>query len=155
METFNELFAVAWMLFGILLTPLFFIGFDLWAGVRKAKLRKEKITSEGWQRTVDKISRYYNMLLALIVVDCLQISGIWYLDNFYDYSMPIFPFITMLGALGVATIEIKSILEQADEKSKKQVGDISILVAEIMKHKMEPSEIASIIIEYINKEIKN
>lgn len=154
MDTFNELFVVAWMLFGILLTPLFFIGFDLWAGVRKAKLRKEKITSEGWQRTVDKISRYYNMLLALIVVDGLQISGIWYLDNFYDYNMPIFPFITMLGALGVATIEIKSIFEQADEKSKKQVGDITILVTEIMKHKMEPSEIASIIIEYINKEIK-
>lgn len=150
MEKFNELFVVAWMLFGILLTPLFFIGFDLWAGIRKAKLRKEKITSEGWKRTIDKISRYYNMLLALIIVDCMQMSGIWYLDNFYDYQMPVFPFITMLGAMGVAAIEVKSILEQADEKSKKQIGDVTTLVTEIMKHKMYPSEMASIISEYIN-----
>lgn len=150
MEKFNELFVVAWMLFGILLTPLFFIGFDLWAGIRKAKLRKEKITSEGWKRTIDKISRYYNMLLALIIVDCMQMSGIWYLDNFYDYQMPVFPFITMLGAMGVAAIEVKIILEQADEKSKKQIGDVTTLVTEIMKHKMYPSEMASIISEYIN-----
>lgn len=154
MEEFDELFVVAWMLFGILLTPLFFIGFDFWAGVRKAKQRKEKITSEGWKRTVDKISRYYNMLLALTVVDCMQISGIWYLDNYYNYQIPIFPFITMLGAMVVAIIEVKSILEQAEEKSKKQVSDIAIWITEIMRQKMAPTEIAAIIIEYINKEKK-
>lgn len=48
MKGLNELFVVAWMLFGILMTPLFFIGFDFWAGIRKAKQRGEKITSEGW-----------------------------------------------------------------------------------------------------------
>lgn len=154
MEEFDELFVVAWMLFGILLTPLFFIGFDFWAGVRKAKQRKEKITSEGWKRTVDKVSRYYNMLLALTVVDCMQISGIWYLDNYYNYQIPIFPFITMLGAMVVAIIEVKSILEQAEEKSKKQVSDIAIWITEIMRQKMAPTEIAAIIIEYINKEKK-
>ncbi len=154
MEEFDELFVVAWMLFGILLTPLFFIGFDFWAGVRKAKQRKERITSEGWKRTVDKISRYYNMLLALTVVDCMQISGIWYLDNYYNYQIPIFPFITMLGAMVVAIIEVKSILEQAEEKSKKQVSDIAIWITEIMRQKMAPTEIAAIIIEYINKEKK-
>jgi hypothetical protein len=31
MKGFEELFIVAWMLFGILLTPLFFIGFDYWS----------------------------------------------------------------------------------------------------------------------------
>lgn len=154
MKVFDELFVVAWMLFGILLTPLFFIGFDFWAEMRKAKQRKEKITSEGWKRTVDKVSRYYNMLLALTVIDCMQISGIWYLDSFYSYRIPIFPFITMLGALCVATIEVKSILERAEEKSKKQVSDVAILIAEIMKHKTDPREIATIIIEYINKERK-
>ena len=154
MEEFDELFVVAWMLFGILLTPLFFIGFDFWAGVRKAKQRKERITSEGWKRTVDKISRYYNMLLALTVVDCMQISGIWYLDNYYNYQIPIFPFITMLGAMVVAIIEVKSILEQAEEKAKKQVSDIAIWITEIMRQKMAPTEIAAIIIEYINKEKK-
>ena len=59
MKGIDELFIVAWMLFGILLTPLFFIAFDLWAGIRKAKQRSEKISSDGWKRTVNKVARYY------------------------------------------------------------------------------------------------
>lgn len=39
MKGIDELFVVAWMLFGILLTPLFFIAFDFWAGIRKARQR--------------------------------------------------------------------------------------------------------------------
>jgi len=90
MKGLDELFIVAWMLFGILLTPLFFIAFDLWAGIRKAKQRCEKISSDGWKRTVNKVARYYNALLALVVVDCMQMAGVWYLDNYYDYHIPIF-----------------------------------------------------------------
>ena len=78
MKGIDELFIVAWMLFGILLTPLFFIAFDLWAGIRKAKQRSEKISSDGWKRTVNKVARYYNALLALVVVDCMQMAGVWY-----------------------------------------------------------------------------
>ncbi|MFR3549512.1 hypothetical protein [Bacteroides sp.] len=150
MKGLDELFVVAWMLFGILLTPLFFIGFDFWAGIRKAKQRKERITSEGWQRTVNKIARYYNMLLALVVVDCMQISGVWYLDNYYDYHIPIFPFITILGAMVVAAIEVRSIFEKAEDKAKKQISDVAILAAEIAKHKANPVEIAQALAEYMN-----
>lgn len=150
MKSSYELFVVAWMLFGILLTPLFFISFDFWAGVRKAKQRNERMTSNGWRRTVDKIARYYNMLLALVVVDCMQISGVWYLDHFYDYHIPIFPFITMLGAMAVAIIEVKSILEKAEDKVKKQVADIAELAGEIVKQKTSPAEMAAIIIKYMN-----
>ena len=41
----------------ILILPLLFIAFDFWAGIRKAKQRGETITSNGWQRTVQKIAR--------------------------------------------------------------------------------------------------
>ncbi|MDD3038250.1 hypothetical protein [Bacteroides sp.] len=150
MKGLDELFVVAWMLFGILLTPLFFIGFDFWAGIRKAKQRGEKITSEGWQRTVNKIARYYNMLLALVVVDCMQISGVWYLDNYYDYHIPIFPFITILGAMVVAAIEVRSIFEKAEDKAKKQISDVAVLAAEIAKHRTSPTEIAQAIAEYMS-----
>ena len=116
MKGLDELFVVAWMLFGILMTPLFFIAFDLWAGIRKAKQRNEKISSDGWKRTVNKVARYYNALLALVVVDGMQMAGVWYLDNYYGYHIPVFPFITLLGAFGVAAIEVKSIYEKAEEK---------------------------------------
>jgi hypothetical protein len=150
MKNINELFIVLWMLFGILLTPLFFIAFDYWAGIRKAKQRGEKITSDGWKRTVEKIAKYYNMLLALVVIDMMQIAGVWYLDNYYFYHMPIFPVITMIGALFVAIIEVKSIFEKAEDKVKKDVIDVSSLVQEIAKHATNPSEIAKMVVDYMN-----
>lgn len=91
MKGLDELFVVAWMLFGILMTPLFFIAFDLWAGIRKAKQRNEKISSDGWKRTVNKVARYYNALLALVVVDGMQIAGVWYLDKLLRVPYTGFP----------------------------------------------------------------
>ncbi|MFQ8804431.1 MAG: hypothetical protein ACLR8Y_04040 [Alistipes indistinctus] len=38
---------------------------DLWSGVRKARRRHELRMSNGYKRTVDKIARYYNMLLVV------------------------------------------------------------------------------------------
>ena len=106
MKGIEELGVIALMLFGILLTPLLFILFDLWSGIRKARQRKEKITSYGWRRTTQKISQYYNALLALVVIDCMQMAGIWYLTNYYESRIPLFPLITLLGALCIAFIEV-------------------------------------------------
>lgn len=150
MKGLDELFVVAWMLFGILMTPLFFIAFDLWAGIRKAKQRNEKISSDGWKRTVNKVARYYNALLALVVVDGMQIAGVWYLDNYYEYHIPVFPFITLLGAFGVAAIEVKSIYEKAEEKERREMKQVATLAAEIAKHKADPTEIAKAVVEYMN-----
>lgn len=150
MKGIDELFVVAWMLFGILLTPLFFIAFDFWAGIRKARQRGEKISSDGWKRTIDKIARYYNALLALVVVDCMQMAGVWYLDSYYGYHIPIFPFITLLGAFGVAAIEVKSIYEKAEEKERREMKQVAALAAEIAKHKTNPEDIARAIVDYMN-----
>ena len=150
MKGLDELFVVAWMLFGILMTPLFFIAFDLWAGIRKAKQRNEKISSDGWKRTVNKVARYYNALLALVVVDGMQIAGVWYLDNYYGYHIPVFPFITLLGAFGVAAIEVKSIYEKAEEKERREMKQVAALAAEIAKHKADATEIAKAVVEYMN-----
>jgi hypothetical protein len=151
MKEVGQLFVIAWMLFGILLTPLLFIAADFWAGIRKAKLRGEKIRSDGWQRTVAKIARYYNALLALVVVDAMHIAGAWYLNNYYEYSIPLFPIITLLGALGVAAIEIKSIFEPADEKAQVEMRQVMELAAEIVKRKANPAEVAKALLEYVDE----
>lgn len=150
MKGIEDLFIVVWILFGILLTPLFFIGFDYWSGIRKAHQRKEPIRSDKMKRTVDKISRYYNALLALVVVDVMQMAGVWYFDNYYNWQLPIFPLVTLLGAFGVAFIEVKSIYEPADEKEHKEYKDVAALAIEIAKHKTSPSDIAQAVIEYLN-----
>ena len=71
---------------------------DLWAGVRKAKARGEFTSSTGFRKTVDKFCRYYNMLLAITVIDLLQMVILGLLNHVYGYRIPVVPIFTAGGA---------------------------------------------------------
>ena len=154
-EIADKLFFVTLILFFILLTPLIFIGFDFWAGNRKARQRGEPIISDKWQRTVQKVAKYYNALLALVVVDAMQMASIWYLQQFYGWRVPIFPLVTLLGAMGVAAIEIKSIFESAEEKEKREIKKVAKLVGRIVARKGDPDEVANALTDYFTDKTKN
>ena len=124
---------------------------DLWSGTRKAKQRGEVRSSYMYKKTIDKIARYYNALIALTVIDAMQMGGVWYLDGYYSWSIPIFPVVTLLGALGISLVELKSIYEKADEKVKGDYKEVALLASEIAKHKADPTEIAAAVVEYMNK----
>ena len=154
MKGLEELFVIGWMLFGIYIEVFIMILADLWSGVRKAKVRGEVRSSYMYKKTIDKIARYYNAMIALTVIDCMQMGGVWYLDGYYSWSVPIFPIVTLLGALGISLVELKSIYEKADEKVKGDYQDVAQLVAEIAKHKADPSEVAAAVVEYMNNKDK-
>lgn len=154
MKGLNELFVVGWMLFGIYIEVFIMILADLWSGVRKAKVRGEIRSSYMYKKTIDKIARYYNAMIALTVIDAMQMGGVWYLDGYYSWSIPIFPVVTLLGALGISLVELKSIYEKADEKVKGDYKDVAALVAEIAKHKTDPAEIAAVVVEYMKGQEK-
>lgn len=150
MATYDPLIIVLFITFGLLLTPLFFIGFDYWAGIRKAHQRHERISSDKMKRTPIKIAKYYNMLLALMVLDAMQISGFWYLQTYANWNIPMFPWLVFGGSVFVGCIEIKSIMEPADEKDRKEMLQLALLAEELGKHKSDPAEIAKAVVEYIN-----
>lgn len=151
MKGLDELFVVGWMLFGIYIEVFIMILADLWSGIRKARTRGEVRSSFGYKKTIDKIARYYNAMIALTVIDAMQIGGIWYLTCYYGWSVPIFPVITLLGALGISAVELKSIYEKADEKVRGDYKEVAALAIEIAKHKTEPTEIAQAVGEYLSK----
>ena len=151
MKELNEIFIVAWIVFGLYMFVFFAAMADLCSGIRKAKLRGEVRSSYGFKRTVDKLARYYNLLIALTVVDCMQMAGIWYLDIFYGYHIPIFPVVTMIGAIGLGIIEVKSIFEKAEDKVRSDYQQVLMLAGEIAKHRTDPEEIAKAVVDYINK----
>jgi len=93
---------------------------DLWSGWRKAGRRKERRTSRGLRRTVDKVARYFNTMIALTVVDVMIIAGAAYLRSTQGWNVPIFPVCTLLGALALAMLEVKSICEKASDKGDLQ-----------------------------------
>lgn len=147
----EQLIALLFMEVGMLITPLIFIALDYWAGIRKAKKRGEKIISDRMKRTVDKVCRYYNAIIAMIVVDALQISGFVFLFMFNGWSAWTFPVFTLSAVFFVACIEIKSILEPADVKERKELKEVTQLAKAIAEHKSNPEEIAEAISEYLLK----
>lgn len=150
-ELKEQLIALLFIVVVMLITPIIFIALDYWAGIRKARKRGEKIYSDKMKRTVDKISRYYNAILALMVVDGIQITAFIFLYLFNGWNAYTFPLFTFVAVLFVASVEVKSILEPADVKERREMKDVAELAKAIAEHKSDPKEIAEAIAEYLNK----
>ena len=77
MDRFTTLLICGGMLIFLWVTVLGLIFCDLWAGVRKAKKAGVYRTSDGYKKTIDKMARYYNMMLQLTIMDgAIQKDGV-------------------------------------------------------------------------------
>lgn len=148
----EQLLVLLFFVVGLLFTPLAFIGLDYWSGIRKAKKNGIPIYSDKMKRTVDKISRYYNAILAMMVVDFIQIMGFVFLYMFNGWNAYTFPVFTLASVLFIAAIEIKSIYEPADVKESREMKEVTALAKAIAEHRSEPEEIAEAIAKYLNKQ---
>lgn len=146
----DQLVAMLLIEFFLLLAPLVFIFADLFSGINKARIRGERITSRKFRDTVRKIGRYYNVLFVLAVLDALQLSSVWYMGTFETWDLPLFPWLTLLGSTGVGLIEVKSIIEPADEKESRQMTEIMALAKAIAEHKSDPKEIAEAVVKFLD-----
>jgi hypothetical protein len=153
-ELREQLIVLLFVVLGMLVTPLIFIALDYWAGIRKARKRGDHIRSDKMKRTVDKVSRYYNGIFAMMVLDLLQITAFVFLHIYNGWSAYTFPLFTLIGILFVAAVEIKSIYEPADVKESRELKEVTELAKAIASHKSDPEEIAEAIAKYLNKNSK-
>ena len=117
---------------------------DLWAGVRKAKKAGINRTSDGYKKTIDKMARYYNMMLPLALMDTAVNGIVFYLHYFYHYDLVMLPWFSFVGAGYVAFVEITSIMEAHDVKERKNQQDyIRALKAIVAEH--DPKSIIEIL----------
>lgn len=151
-ELREQLIALLFIVMGMLMTPLIFIALDYWAGIRKAKKRGDPIMSNKMKRTADKVSKYYNGIFAMMVLDGIQISGFVFLHLYNGWGAYTFPVFTLAGVAFVAAIEIKSIYEPADVKERREMSEVAELAKAIAAHKNDAKEIAEAIAKYLNKE---
>ena len=147
----EQLIVLLFVVVGMLMTPLIFIALDYWAGIRKAKQIGEPIQSNKMKRTADKIARYYNCILAMVVLDVIQITAFIFLHVYNGWDAYTFPLFTLMAVLFVAAIEIKSIYEPASVKERRQLKEVTELAKAIAEHKSDPAEIAEAIAEYLTK----
>lgn len=136
----NELIIMGIILFFIYIAVLLFILAGRWGDKLK--------------RTADKIARYYNVLLALTVVDGLQLVSIWYVNLYGGHSIIMFPWVTLLGAFGIAGIEVKSMLEGIEDKEKKDAQEMFKLLVGVLKNSSNPEAVVEKVEEFI-EESKN
>lgn len=153
-ELREQLIALLFIVLAMLVTPLIFIALDYWAGIRKARKRGDPIRSDKMKRTVDKISRYYNSIFAMMVLDAIQIAGFVFLHLYDEWSLHTIPVFTFASVAFVAVVEIKSIYEPADAKESKEMKEVAELAKAIAAHKSDPKEIAESIAKYLNQNQK-
>ena len=151
----EQLITMAFLVVGIMVVPLLLIFLDFWAGIRKARARKERIRSDKMKRTVQKVARYYNAILAMVLMDAVQIAGFVFLHIFNNWTLFTFPLFTLIAVLFIAAIEIKSICEPASEKERREVADVAELAKQIASHGTDATQLARDIAEYLTQHNNN
>lgn len=96
---------------------------DLVSGIMKAKRRGRLRSSYALRKTVDKLVRYFSMLLVITAIDAVQMLAISQWDNATGLTWPVLPFLTFFAAMFVGFIELKSIYENSDEKEQARIED--------------------------------
>ena len=147
----EQLITMAFLVVGIMVVPLLLIFLDFWAGIRKARARKERIRSDKMKRTVQKVARYYNAILAMVLMDAVQIAGFVFLHIFNHWTLFTFPLFTLIAVLFIAAIEIKSICEPASEKERREVADVAELAKQIASHGTDATQLARDIADYLTQ----
>lgn len=144
-----NLWTVLWAKLGILaliyVLVLIMVLLDLWSGIRKARQRQEFTSSIGLRRTLEKLAKYYNFIIALTVTDLLQMGFLWHYNAENESTIPLLPIITTLGALMVCIVEIKSIYESADKKLKGQCQEAAKQLSDLMKSPDKGTAIATLL----------
>lgn len=145
---FEKLMPMFWFCAFIYVCVFLAIACDLWSGVRKAKKRNEVRTSYGYKRTVDKIARYYNMLIVISIMDSMLI-----ISNINSlFSLPVFPYLTLVGGLFLCFVELKSIFEKAEDKVRfESAGEAA---GKILKDK-DIATVLKSLYEFLEKSNKN
>lgn len=146
----EKIIVLLWILFTMYILILIMIFVDFWSGIRKAKKNNILRSSYGFRRTVEKIKEYYNAMIALTIIDAMQVTAIWYLETYYKYDIPMFPFVTLVGAIGLSIIELKSIYEKAEDKQR--FHEAGALITNIAKNKSDIEEIAKSVANYLNEQ---
>jgi hypothetical protein len=137
----------------VMLAIMYFLVFiaiclDLWAGIRKAKIRGEFRSSFGLRKTVEKIGKYYNMIFVLTVIDAMQMLAIGYINPQVNGHIPIIPIFTFVGSIFVGFIELKSVYEKAEDKEKAEITQTAKIVGKVIAD-ISTQELASKVGEYL------
>lgn len=134
----------------VYLLVLFVIFLDLWAGIRKARHRGEYRSSYGYRKTVEKIAKYFNLIFVVTAIDAVQMLTVWQINEQTSSRLPLLPILTVLGAMFIGFIELKSIYEKSEDKEKAKIADAAAALGSAMRNRETQSILVSLL-EYMQQ----
>jgi len=143
----DKIIVTLWLAFALYFTVLLAVAADFMSGVRNAKRNGIPRTSKGFRQTVDKLGRYYNVLLAISLVDVMQMASVWYMETYYRWYVPLFPILTLICTVGLCLIEIKSIYENTEDKAK--MKEAAQLFGTLIKNRDDIEKVAEELKTYL------
>ena len=137
--------------FVLYLAPILAALIDLRVAVKRVKENGGIVESDKLKDTPKKISNYLLFIFTLTVVDLIQMMLVHYLSLFYGWSsVPLMPILTAVASIGCCCIEIKSIYEGYDVKTKKDARDVAKMAMAIVKAKTDLEETGKAVGEYFD-----
>ena len=109
---------------------------DLCSGIRKALKAGTYSGSFGLRETVGKLAKYYNVLVAVSLLDILSLLTVGSLQiQGMLKAIPLFPFFTMAVAGYLTFIEFTSVFESLEDKEKARVRKDMAKLDKLLKDK--------------------
>lgn len=135
-----------------IIAVLLAIFIDLCCGLVKAKTRGEIRSSWGLKRTANKVATYVGVLLILAFVDYL-IHFCHFYSLFGWHDAVGIPFLTCFGGIFFLVVEVISMFEHADKKTKTEITRGSQILGSVVKKEEIIDAIASSLVK--NLKIKD
>lgn len=124
-----QMMGAVWALFSLLVFVA--IGVDLASGWRKATLRGEAHTSYALTRTITKILMYQGTMIITgcidIVLSVCHIADIIGIDPLRHL-----PVVSGLMCVLLCVVEIKSIYEKAEDKSRRRIKETAEIINQLL-----------------------
>lgn len=137
--------------FVLYIAPILAALIDLRVAIKRVKENGGTVESDKLKDTPKKISNYLLFIFTLTVVDLIQMLLVHYLSIFYGWtSVPLMPILTAVASIGCCCIEIKSIYEGYDVKTKKDAREVAKMAMAIVKAKTDLEETGKAVGEYFD-----
>lgn len=142
--------------FVLYLAPILAALIDLRVAIKRVKENGGTVESDKLKDTPKKISNYLLFIFTLTVVDIIQMLLVHYLSIFYGWTaVPLMPILTAVASIGCCCIEIKSIYEGYDVKTKKDARDVAKMAMAIVKARTDLEETGKVVGEYFDSKQKD
>ena len=145
-EILKSYIPIIYKLIAFYISILVAVGLDLISGIRKSRAAGIKVThSHGIRITLDKLSRYFVLLLSASTLDAVTIiSGLPEIHN-----LPILPYVTFIITVIILIVESYSIWEKDEHKGK------YIEAAKIAKEAVKSVDLENLPLEKLAELIAN